>query len=51
MSYIKGTPIERLVDRAIDGWSNLVGFVKPSTKKLNDTKKVANKTRKMAKGK
>ena len=46
MSYIKGTHLEALIDRAVDGWAKLLGFVedkpKPTAKKkvLNSKKKV-----------
>ena len=36
MSYIKGTHLEALIDRAVDGWAKILGFSeepKPTTKK------------------
>ena len=45
MSYIKGTHLEALIDRAVDGWAKILGFSeepKPTIKK-NPTKKKATK--------
>ena len=27
MSYIKGTHLEALIDRAVDGWAEILGFI------------------------
>ena len=48
MSYIKGTYLEELIDRTVDNWAKLLGFVedKPKTtakKKVYQKKATVNK--------
>tara|TARA_R100000458_G_C8197655_1_gene189194 strand:+ start:717 stop:860 length:144 start_codon:yes stop_codon:yes gene_type:complete len=41
MSYIKGTNLEKLIDRTVDGWAKILGFKeeKPVVKKKATRKK------------
>ena len=49
MSYIKGTNLEALIDRAVDGWAKILGFTdkkeepKPKPKPKPKSKKKTNK--------
>ncbi len=33
MSYIKGTNLEALIDRCVDGWAKILGFKEEPVKK------------------
>ena len=33
MSYIKGTHLEEIIDRAVDGWARILGFVEDKPKR------------------
>tara|TARA_Y100001937_G_C7074966_1_gene310150 strand:+ start:443 stop:658 length:216 start_codon:yes stop_codon:yes gene_type:complete len=33
MSYIKGTHLETIIDRAVDGWARILGFVEDEPKR------------------
>ena len=48
MSYIKGTHLEALIDRTVDGWAKILGFKedKPSVKKKATRKKNKKKVKK-----
>ena len=50
MSYIKGTHLEALIDRAVDGWAKILGFSEEpkttNTKKKVIRKKVKKKVKK-----
>ncbi len=48
MSYIKGTHLEALIDRTVDGWAKILGFKedKPMTKKKVTRKKNKKKVNK-----
>ena len=48
MSYIKGTHLEALIDRTVDGWAKILGFKedKPITKKKVTRKKNKKKVNK-----
>ena len=41
MSYVKGTNLEKLIDRTVDGWAKILGFKedKPAVKKKVTRKK------------
>ena len=48
MSYIKGTNLEALIDRAVDGWAKILGFsderpVESAKKKVTRKKKKVKK--------
>tara|TARA_Y100000593_G_scaffold72311_1_gene132820 strand:+ start:1556 stop:1711 length:156 start_codon:yes stop_codon:yes gene_type:complete len=51
MSYIKGTHLEALIDRTVDGWAKLLGFVEdePKTTAKTTKKKVTNTKKKVKK--
>ena len=38
MSYIKGTYLEELIDRTVDGWAKILGFVDNEKSKKSDGK-------------
>ena len=33
MSYIKGTYLEEIIDRTVDGWARILGFVEDNPKR------------------
>ena len=51
MSYIKGTYLEELIDRTVDNWAKLLGFVEDKPKTTSKKKVIAKKTKKKAKTK
>tara|TARA_R100001082_G_C4363226_1_gene160438 strand:+ start:1166 stop:1333 length:168 start_codon:yes stop_codon:yes gene_type:complete len=38
MSYIKGTNLEALIDRTVDGWAKILGFTETEEDKKKETK-------------
>ena len=38
MSYIKGTNLEALIDRTVDGWAKILGFTTTEEDKKKETK-------------
>lgn len=39
MSYIKGTYLEEIIDRAVDGWAAILGFTEVRTRNTDGTYK------------
>tara|TARA_R100000458_G_C8248281_1_gene225724 strand:+ start:729 stop:893 length:165 start_codon:yes stop_codon:yes gene_type:complete len=51
MSYVKGTNLEALIDRCVDGWAGILGFTQKgkNTKKKVTVKKKAVRKKKVGK--
>ena len=51
MSYVKGTNLESLIDRCVDGWAKILGFAddKPVVKKKATRKKKTTSKKKVGK--
>tara|TARA_B100001059_G_C17593260_1_gene455757 strand:+ start:203 stop:352 length:150 start_codon:yes stop_codon:yes gene_type:complete len=49
MSYIKGTYLEKLIDRTVDGWAEILGFTEDKPKTTGKKKVTRKKTKKKVK--